>query len=415
MKKLLKNDYALSLFSKVFGLVIGLLTSAFLTRFLGLTYKGEYAYINQAVNVAGLILNLGIYQSYSYYFRQRGESVFQDYTAISVVQFSFYLFVAIVISIFSTNWQITVISLMVPFQVLRLQMDNIMIVQNVRIRLYTNMVHSVVLMLCYCFLYFFVPSGVLPVVIVVSLMDILVSVSYFISSKTRLNLKKFSFDRLKEVLIFGFLPMLSALLVTLNYSVDIFFLKRIGTAYDLSIYSVAAGIMSYVWIVPDSFKDILFSRVARNDKKNSVALSTKISLCFLIVVTIGFAVLGRLFIRVMYGAEFLPVYGVTLVLFLGVFSMVFYKIFGIVFLAEGKRRAYFIILLISVILNVILNYFLIPIYGMYGAAWASVGSYNLCGILFLFYFSKVKNIPISDLLILTKSDIVTIAQSIKNK
>lgn len=415
MRKLIKNDYALSVFSKVFSMVIGLLTSAFLTRFLGVTNKGEYSFINQAVSVSALVLNLGIYQSYSYYYRQRGDSIFQDYTSIFIVQFFAYAVIGSIVVAFSGSWQLSVIAMMIPFQVLRLQMDNIMLVQNVKIRLITNMAHSVLLMLCYLFLYLFVPSAIFPVAIVIIVLDVVVSGSYFVTSRIKINIKRFSMERLSEVVRFGFLPMLSALLVTLNYSVDIFFLKKIGTAADLSMYAVAAGIMNYVWIVPDAFKDIIFSRVARDDKDSSVAMSTRFSLIFLMIVAIGFLLLGRLFISIMYGTEFMDAYGVTLVLFLGVFSMVFFKIFGIVLIAQGRRQAHFVILLISVILNVALNWIFIPIYGMYGAAFASVASYNLCGILFLLYFSKISKIKVRDLLIPSRADIEIIKNSLKER
>lgn len=415
MRKLIKNDYALSVFSKVFSMVIGLLTSAFLTRFLGVTNKGEYSFINQAVSVSALVLNLGIYQSYSYYYRQRGDSIFQDYTSIFIVQFFAYAVIGSIVVAFSGSWQLSVIAMMIPFQVLRLQMDNIMLVQNVKIRLITNMAHSVLLMLCYLFLYLLVPSAIFPVAIVIIVLDVVVSGSYFVTSRIKINIKRFSMERLSEVVRFGFLPMLSALLVTLNYSVDIFFLKKIGTAADLSMYAVAAGIMNYVWIVPDAFKDIIFSRVARDDKDSSVAMSTRFSLIFLMIVAIGFLLLGRLFISIMYGTEFMDAYGVTLVLFLGVFSMVFFKIFGIVLIAQGRRQAHFVILLISVILNVVLNWIFIPIYGMYGAAFASVASYNLCGILFLLYFSKISKIKVRDLLIPSRADIEIIKNSLKER
>ena len=50
---------------------------------------------------------------------------------------------------------------------------------------------------------------------------------------------------------------------------------------------------------------------------------------------------------------------------------------------------------------------------MYGAAFASVGSYNLCRVLFLLYFSKISKIKIRNLLIPSRSDIEIIKNSLK--
>lgn len=407
-KSILSNDYALSVFSKIFTMVVGLLSSAFLTRYLGVLNKGDYAFVTQAVNVAVLVLNLGMYQSYSFNYRKQGDAIFQQYISLFGLQFAVYTLIAAAIAVLSGDLLVCLIALMTPIQIMKVQMDNIMLVQHVKLRLVSNMLSSVLLMVCYAVLYFFFESALIPVAAVTVFIDVMIVGIYFGKTKALPRWQGIDWCMAKKILSFGFLPMLSALLVTLNYSVDIFFLKKLGDSVELSLYSVAAGIMNYVWLVPDAFKDIIFSRVARQkdqDANQSVAFSVKMSLVFLVIVTIGFVVVGRLFISLMYGSDFLNSYGVVLVLFLGVFSMIFFKIFGIVLMAEGRRVAHFAILLVSVILNVILNAILIPIYGMYGAAWASVGSYNLCGILFLFYYARLKKIKIRTILLVNKEDV----------
>ena len=419
MKKgILSNDYALSVFSKIFTMVVGLLSSAFLTRYLGVLNKGDYAFVTQAVNVAVLVLNLGMYQSYSYNYRKQGDAIFQQYISLFGLQFVVYSLIAAAIAALSGDLLVCLIVFMTPIQILKVQMDNIMLVQHVKLRLLSNMLSSVLLMGSYAVLYFFFESALLPVAAVTVLIDLMIVAIYFGRMKALPRWRGIDRRMAKKILSFGFLPMLSALLVTLNYSVDIFFLKKLGDPVELSLYSVAAGIMNYVWLVPDAFKDIIFSRVARQkdkDANQSVAFSVKMSLVFLVIVTIGFVVVGRLFISLMYGPDFLGSYGVVLVLFLGVFSMIFFKIFGIVLMAEGRRVAHFAILLVSVILNVVLNAVLIPLYGMYGAAWASVGSYNLCGVLFLIYYARLKKIKIRTILLVNKEDVRMLKPSASRK
>lgn len=415
MRRLLKNDYALSIISKIVLIGTGFLTSSFSTRYLGLAFKGEYGYITQIVNVLVLILNFGFYQSYSYNFRREGDLIYKKYISLFVYQFICYGALAVCMAGITRSFTVCMVAMLTPFQVLKIQMDNIMLVQNVRMRLYANISSALMVMICYFMLYQFAPSGIFPIVAVTVAIDILVILVYLLSERTAPKIKSLSTVFMKQVARFGFLPMLSTLLVTLNYSVDIFFLKRMASPIELSMYSTAAGVMNYVWLVPDAFKDILFSRVARNDKKNSVAFSVKVSLLILVVITIGFVIFGKLFLSIMYGSPFLPAYGVILVLFLGVYSMVFFKLFGIVFLAEGKRVAHFLILLTSVTINMILNYFLIPKFGMYGAAYASVGSYNICGILFLWYYAKSSGQKMRDFVLITKTDIEAVKSVFRKK
>lgn len=405
MNNPLKSDYSLSVFSKVSTAAIGLISSAFSTRYLGLEFKGEYNLIIQTVNILVLILNLGFYQSYSYNYRKYGPSIFKKYILVFIIQFITYLIIAGLLTAVSKSLQIGMIAFLTPIQILRVQMDNIMLVQNVRNRLHLNIFSSVFLLISYALLYIFVPSALLPAVIALAAADIIIVSIYFIKNRVKLSSADIDLNFSKEIFKFGFLPMISSLLVTVNYSVGVFFLKGMSTPEQLSLYSMATGIMNYVWMVPDAFKDVIFSKVAREKNSSSVNFSVKFSLIFLIIVTLGFAVFGKIFISIMYGFEFLGAYKVTLLLFLGVFSMIFFKIFGIVFLAEGKRIAHFLILSISAVCNIIINIILVPKLGMYGSALASVISYNTCGILFLVYYAKSKNEKIKNIILITKDDL----------
>lgn len=228
-------------------------------------------------------------------------------------------------------------------------MDNIMLVQNIRIKLIANIINSVVTAACYGVFWVLLPASVFPVVMTVFCADLLIVAIYLIKEKTRLTLKYFDAEFSKSVLKFGIVPMLASLLVTLNYSVDIFFLRRMGEPIELSYYSLAAGIMNYVWLIPDAFKDVVFSRVAREEKSASIPFAIKCSIIILIAMVVGFSLFGKVFITIMYGVEFVNAYSVTMILFLGVFSMVLFKVLGIVLIAEGKRIPYFLLLLVSVI------------------------------------------------------------------
>lgn len=406
MRSLLKSDYTLSLISKITTAFLGVVGSALCTRYLGVEHKGEYTYIIQVVNVLVLVLNLGIYQSYSYNYRKYGKSILYKYITIFTCQMALYVGIAIVLSFLTQNVQVVLISVLTVVQIYRIQMDNVMLVQNVRLRFITNILNIAISVMCYVVFFYMLPSSVTPVIISLILVDTIVVLIYFKKERIKPSIKGLDINFAKSVLSFGFLPMLSALLVTLNYSIDIFFLKKIGSSLELSFYSLAAGIMTYVWIIPDAFKDVVFSRAAQKGRDESVALAVKSSLAVLLILAIGFSFVGKLFISVMYGKEFLDSFSVTVILLLGSFSMVFFKIFGVVFLAEGRRIAHFIFLLISVVCNIILNILMIPNYGMYGAAMASVFSYNICGLLFLLYYSKINNCNPLKYIFFTKKDLI---------
>ena len=298
-----------------------------------------------------------------------------------------------VISVFHDNLIIVLVFLQLPFLVLKTQLDNVVLIENIRIYMWTDICLKAILTIIYFLLWRYAPVHIEYLVTVISATNLGVCFIYIITSKYRLSFKKLFPDIsfLLEVVRFGFFPMLSALLMTLNYSVDIIFLRYMGTQVELSLYSVSAVIINYVWIIPNAFKDVLISKVARKDADDQVAMSVKMSLLITLVCLIGFLAVGKQAIIIVFGDEFGECYHTTLVLFIGAFSMIFFKMLGVVFVTEGRQKPYFLILLISVIVNLIINYSLIPSWGMYGAALASVASYTVCGVLFLSNYCRWKN------------------------
>lgn len=418
VKKTLKNDYGLSLFNKAYSILIGIVSSAFYVRYLGLEYKGVYSYINEVATIIGLVINLGIYQSYPFFYRKKGNNIFESYADIFVTQFLLYVSISVIVgAFFHNNMIIKLICLQLPFFVLKTQLENIVIVENIKLYMWAEMALKTLIALINMILWLIAPTHVSYVVLTVALTNFLISIVYLKGLHYRFSWRYLKPDLsfFKEVAIFGIYPMLSALLMTLNYSVDIIFLEHLSTPNELSLYSVAAVLINYVWLIPNAFKEVLISKIAKSDSDDQVSFSCRISLLITLICLIGFAIAGRTVVYIVFGTDFTECYLVTLVLFIGAFSMIFFKMLGVVFVAEGRQKEYFIILLISVIVNLISNFLLIPIWGMYGAAFASVASYSVCGIAFLCkYCTWKKENPLNYILI-KSNDIVAFRAIIKRR
>ena len=68
--------------------------------------------------------------------------------------------------------------------------------------------------------------------------------------------------------------------------------------------------------------------------------------------------------------------------------MILYKLINPYLLSINKKKNILFYLTIAVCCNLISNYFVIPVYGAYGAAISSVISYSICGFLFMLGFMK---------------------------
>ena len=250
MKKLIKkffgSDYTLSVAVKIASAAIGIVCSAFCTRFLGVKYKGDYNYIAQIANILVLVLNMGIYQSYSYNYKKYGPSITQKYINICFCQFVILLGVSILLIVITRDMLLSMILILVPFNVLKLQYGNIVLIEKIRLNFFLTVFNTVFLTVSYAILYFCASPSIVYVVGLTVIVDIITVVFYIFGLKVVPKAWDIDIAFLKSALLFGLIPMLSGLLSTINYHIDIIFLKQIGLPEELSYYSLATNIINYV-------------------------------------------------------------------------------------------------------------------------------------------------------------------------
>ncbi len=405
IREILKSDYSLSVVSKVAIAVIGVFSSAFSTRYLGVMYKGDYGYITHIAGIIVLVLNLGIYQSYSVNYKKYGRDIIHKYVNICFLQFAVLLAAMILLMSTVRDPLFCMIVLLVPFNILKLQYGNIVLIENIRLSLWMNIFNSAATALAYLCLYLWADPGIIWVVAVTVAADLVTVIIYSIKLDIVPRIGQVDFPFLWSVLKFGLIPMISSVLVTINYSIDIIFLKKIGIPQELSYYTLAASIVNYVWLLPDAFKSVLFSKSAKKLDRENIEFSSQVSSGFIILCLAGFAAFGKWLLNVFYGAEFVNSYGVTLILITGAFSMSLFKLLGVVLVSQGKRMVHFISLIISAIINILLNALLIPRMGMYGAGIASVCSYTICGVILVVYFCRLYSMQVHRLLFLSRENL----------
>lgn len=414
-KRIIKSDYTLSVIIKLVTAVIGVATSAFCTRFLGVKYKGDYQYISQIANIFVLVLNMGIYQSYSYNYKKYGPSIIQQYINICFCQFVLLLGAAGIMIAVSRDILLSMIVILVPFNILKLQYGNIVLIEKIKLNLVLSLFNSILMTICYGVLYFSTEPNILYVVGVTVIVDIITVVFYIFGLKVMPKFWDIDFTFMKSILRFGFIPMLSGLLATINYHIDIIFLKQIGLPEELSYYSLATNIINYVWMIPDAFKSVLMSKSGKKFDRENILFSSQFSSAFIFFCFAVFALTGKFILSFIYGQEFVYSYGVTLLLIVGAFSMSFFKLLGVVLVSQGRRIAHFVTLAISAAANIALNAILIPAMGMYGAAIASVCSYTICGVILLVYFCRLYNMNPVQLVIPSRESIKSLRNSMLSR
>jgi O-antigen/teichoic acid export membrane protein len=197
----------------------------------------------------------------------------------------------------------------------------------------------------------------------------------------------FSFGLLKSMLKYS-IPIIPAGLALWILSLsDRYFLLAYSTTTELGLYSIGARFASIVSLAITAFTlawpQAAFS-VLGEDQHNRNKLYARTLTYFMFAgcsIVLALSLFGNELVALMTTEEFFGGAKVIPILGLGLVFNGCYTIFAIGMNITKKMRAIFLVTAIPAGLNLVLNYFLIPPYGMMGAAWATLISYVLMAFL----------------------------------
>lgn len=403
------KPYINTIANKFLYCTISFLANALLTRALGLQLKGEYSWILNYASIISIIAGLGIYQSIPYFVRSDEKKDWvEEYVNIFSFQAIVYIVIIALVGVIKKDSIIwVIIGLLAVVDIFSQQLNMLLLVDKIFKR---NMVFiaGAFVNFIFCLGCFLCAKNNLTIALIsFFLVKLFYIFSYLyilgkIPKPFNVSLKSI-LDKVK----FGYLPMLSFLMITLNYKVDVLMLKDSVSvsAEALSLYTAGVSIAEIAWVIPDGFKEVLFSRTSNKNNDDEVAAALRVSNIVTLIAIIGILIFGKLVIGIFFGKDFISAHKVTVLLFIGIPSMSWFKIIYTLFNAKGKRKTSFCVLLGSTLLNILLNYLTIPVLNIYGAAVSSVVSYGLCGILFLILYSKDSGNSLSSLFIMRKNDL----------
>lgn len=214
---------------------------------------------------------------------------------------------------------------------------------------------------------------------------------YKITFKLNFNeYKKESLNIVKKGITYA-LPLF---IIGLNYSLDLLILDFYVNKKLIGIYAVGVSLAVLIWQLPTILSLLIFSySVSTKDEKQfSLNLWNKSKLLMLILIPIAIILtyILKFVIPIIYGEAFTNSYQVILYLMPGVYFMIAFKLLNGDLAARGYPHIALYIFSIGVILNILLNILLIPIYSINGAAIASTISYIFCSIYFsIKYFTLI--------------------------
>ncbi|MEA2656880.1 MAG: hypothetical protein QOI23_2245, partial [Chloroflexota bacterium] len=220
---------------------------------------------------------------------------------------------------------------------------------------------------------------------------------------------RFGLDRnvLRRLLGFGLKGYVANLLMFFNYRLDSLIVNALLGVASVGIYSIAVAIAEVIWNVAGALSTVMFPHISSLDRKAANRLTPVVSrnVWFLtLLAVIGAAVLGRWVIEFVFGPVMVAAVEPLLLLLPGILALSGAKVLASYLSGIGRPIYATWIAGGSVIATVALDLFLIPRYGIAGAAAASSVVYTLTAVATLVVFRKESGAGIIETIVIQPQD-----------
>jgi O-antigen/teichoic acid export membrane protein len=211
-----------------------------------------------------------------------------------------------------------------------------------------------------------------------------------------------------EELRFGGRAVVGTLAERLQFRADSFIINAVSGVRATGIYSVTSGLAETLWYIPNALGVVMFSRAVdpNADAGRTAATLTRTTLALSALLAIPAALIGPRLVRIVYGSQFTDA-GVALRLIIpGVVAYSVVAVLSRYLTGRGRPGTATLILVLGLAVNIAANLYLVPRYGINGAAMASSISYGLTAVVILAVFVRVSGRGLVETLIVRRSDIV---------
>lgn len=206
----------------------------------------------------------------------------------------------------------------------------------------------------------------------------------------------FSKDTAKKMLNRSKYYIVASLLVMVFQNVGVIMLSNLSGHEETGFYTSAltsATVLQFVYTaIMDSYRPLILTA----KKESKVSYEKNISGLYSIITylmlaqSLGFTIFAKLIVYILYGSEFLPAVPVLrIIVWFCAFSFMG-TIRNIWLLAEDKQKYLWKINLFGVVVNVIANIILIPLWRACGAAVAAFMTQFLMNFVLGFFFKPIK-------------------------
>ena len=214
----------------------------------------------------------------------------------------------------------------------------------------------------------------------------------------------------RALINYGIRAHVGNILAFFNYRADVFILNILAGSVPVGLYSVAVGLAERLWLLPNAISTVLLPRIASLDgdesqRKVLTPMMSRYVFWASILTAIPAWFFAELVIVLLYSKDFTESAWALRALLPGTIFISVTKLLANDIAGRGFPGINSFQSFLSFILNVLINLFLIPRWGVVGVSLASTISYTFLGILKIITYHRITGVPASDLLILKRSDL----------
>lgn len=372
-------------------------------KIMGSEGKGQIAYLLSFSQIILPFISLGIRQSVSYFSKSSNEfneSIKSKYISFSLIlsliftilfYYLLYLFNFINFKILLLLKVITLFNVFISIKTIFALSNQKFFTLNFA-KISPLLLQSIVLVIIYFFHSTLTPSLYLLLIS----FSLLISILLIKSERYNFNFRISNYKIIKSYLLKGISYSIPLTLIFLNYKLDIILLKFFNVNDSkIGIYSLAVNYTEILFQIPAILSLVIFSHGLVAEKSTySKKIKTIHNRLILILIpgVFFFERLCNYLIPILYGNEFMESARLLSILVLSSFFIISFNILNTHLASSyGKPMFGFYPLLLSLIINVLLNCILIPSIGIKGAAISTTISYSILGIIYFFQHKKFMN------------------------
>ncbi len=234
-------------------------------------------------------------------------------------------------------------------------------------------------------------------------------VVWTIHRESRLSLH-FDLPLFRRMIRYGLKSHVQTIAAHFHFKADIYLVAYFLAPAEVAFYSIAARLAEHLLWFPQALGMALFPRLAGSDVADAhrlTASAVRQTLVASAVPAMLLAVGAPFLITTWYGPEYAPTVEPLRWVCLGIVMMSLYVLLTRNFTSRNRQGVNIFAAYLALGGNLILNLFMIPRYGIVGAAISSACSYTAATLVLLVWFVRESGLPASDVLVLKRSDVAT--------